>query len=54
MNLIMFMIAGYETTSTTLSNCFQVLATHPHEQQKLVDEIQSLLENVPDVKYFTQ
>lgn len=45
----MFMIAGYETTSTTLSNCLQVLATHQHEQQKLIDEIDSFLENVPDV-----
>ena len=36
------MLAGYETTSTTLSYCTYVLAKHPEEQQKLVDEINSL------------
>ena len=36
------MLAGYETTSTTLSYCTYVLAKQPEEQQKLVDEINSL------------
>ena len=49
MNLILFMMAGYETTSTTLAYCMHVLAKYPHEQQKLVDEINSYLEGVPDV-----
>ena len=48
-NLILFMIAGYETTSTTLSYCMFVLARHPKEQQKLIEEIDLLLEDVPDV-----
>lgn len=38
-NLIMFMLAGYETTSTALSySCF-VLATNQIEQQKVRDEV---------------
>ena len=35
------MLAGYETTSTTLSYCTYVLAKYPDEQQKLYDEISS-------------
>ncbi|CAF4663757.1 unnamed protein product [Rotaria sp. Silwood1] len=38
-NIFLFMIAGYETTSTALSYISYVLATHPNEQQKLQDEI---------------
>ena len=33
------MLAGYETTSTTLTYSTYVLATHLEEQQKLFDEI---------------
>ena len=39
MNMILFMLAGYETTSSTLTYCTYVLAKHPEEQQKLFDEI---------------
>lgn len=39
MNLSLFMLAGYETTSTTLSYCTYVLAKYPEEQQRLHDEI---------------
>ena len=39
MNLTLFMLAGYETTSTTLSYATFVLAKLPEEQQKLYDEI---------------
>ncbi len=42
-NLILFMLAGYETTSTALSYCVYILAKHPEEQQKLVDEITDYL-----------
>jgi cytochrome P450 len=41
MNLSLFMLAGYETTSTTLSYCTYILAKYPDEQQKLYDEISS-------------
>ena len=43
MNLVTFMLAGYETTSTTLSYASFVLARYPDEQVKLLDEINSVL-----------
>ena len=46
------MLAGYETTSTTLSYCTYVLAKHPEEQQKLVDEINSQFNQKTDVICF--
>nr|QEV83808.1 cytochrome P450 [Brachionus rotundiformis] len=44
-NLILFMLAGYETTSTTLSYASHVLATHPDEQLRLHDEISAAFGN---------
>ena len=38
-NVFIFMIAGYETTSTALAYSTYVLATLPHIQDKLVEEI---------------
>ncbi|CAF1089703.1 unnamed protein product, partial [Rotaria sordida] len=38
-NILLFMVAGYETTSTALAYIFYVLATHPKEQQKLQDHV---------------
>ena len=38
-NILIFMIAGYETTSTTLAYCTYVLATRPDLQEKLFNEI---------------
>lgn len=40
-NTIAFLLAGYETTATTLGYCMYVLATHPEELKKLQDEIDS-------------
>nr|QVK45584.1 cytochrome P450 [Brachionus paranguensis] len=44
-NLVLFMLAGYETTSTALSYSSHVLATHPDEQLRLHDEISSVFGN---------
>ena len=44
-NLVVFLLAGYETTSTSLAYAFYVLATNPNEQEKLINEID---EHFPD------
>ncbi|UJR29508.1 hypothetical protein I4U23_010725 [Adineta vaga] len=38
-NILIFMIAGYETTSTTLAYCIYILATKANIQEKLFNEI---------------
>lgn len=59
-NLIMFMVVGYETTSTALSYSVFVLATQPHIQLKVRQEIENCFmspeskpntENVKDLSY---
>ncbi|KAM3939196.1 cytochrome P450 3A24-like [Leptodactylus fuscus] len=42
---LIFIIAGYETTSTTLMFVAYLLATHPDVQTKLQEEIDTLLPN---------
>ena len=39
MNLLLFMLAGYDTTSNALSYMTYLLATHPDEQEKTRDEV---------------
>ena len=40
-NLIDFLLAGFETTYTTLNYCFYALTKYPDEMVKLQDEIDS-------------
>jgi thromboxane-A synthase len=54
-NLVLFMLAGYDTTSIGLSYSLLTLAKYPEEQQKLVDEIdfdaECTTDNVHQYKY---
>lgn len=42
MNLMMFLLAGYETTSVTLAILTHLLAQHPDEMHKLQAELEPL------------
>ncbi|XP_077879135.1 cytochrome P450 3A4-like [Ictidomys tridecemlineatus] len=48
---IIFILAGYHTTSTTLSFIMYVLATHPDVQKKLQQEVDETLPNKAPVTY---
>ncbi|XP_036604529.1 cytochrome P450 3A24-like [Trichosurus vulpecula] len=48
---IIFILAGYETSSSVLSFLFYNLATHPEIQQKLQKEIDAVLPNKEAVTY---
>ncbi|XP_070570923.1 cytochrome P450 3A2-like [Ptychodera flava] len=41
--ILVFLLAGYETTGVTLTFCAYVLATHPDVQDKLIEEIDGRL-----------
>ncbi len=41
---ILFLAAGYETTATTLCFVTYNLATHPGVQEKLIQEVDQVLE----------
>ncbi|CAF0926627.1 unnamed protein product [Brachionus calyciflorus] len=49
LNLTLFMFAGYETTSTTLSYATYILAKYPDEQLKLFEAISTVLDKEEDV-----
>ena len=56
MNAMVFMLAGYDTTSTALSFCFHVLAKNLEEQAKVREEIDSYFSsqsNVIIIYFFT-
>lgn len=59
-NLVGFLLAGFETTSTALNYCFYILSTHCDEQHKLQEEIDSFfktnnaqpdLDNINQLQY---
>jgi cytochrome P450 len=50
-NILLFMIAGYETTSTTLAYCTYVLARESLVQKKLQAEIDLNQKNEEDNDY---
>ncbi|XP_062036814.1 cytochrome P450 3A6 [Lepus europaeus] len=50
---IIILFAGYETTSSTLSFIMYLLATHPDVQQKLQEEINTVLPNKALATYDT-
>ena len=52
--MALFLLAGYETTSTTLSYAFYILATLSEEQEKLINEIDEHFTNDFDVSWLNQ
>jgi cytochrome P450 len=46
---LIFLLAGYETTSTLMSFFFYVMATDPTIQEKVYEEIQQELGDVSQV-----
>ncbi|CAI9591536.1 unnamed protein product, partial [Staurois parvus] len=48
---VVFILAGYETTSMTLTYLFHNLATHPDVQLKLQEEVDSYLPNKASATY---
>ncbi len=50
---LVFFLAGYETTASTLSFCIYELALNPDIQQKLYDEVMSSLDSNGTIPYDT-
>ncbi|KAI7693639.1 hypothetical protein SSS_06904 [Sarcoptes scabiei] len=48
---MIFFLAGYETTATTLAHCFYELAMNQDVQQKLYNEIKSVLDDGKPLNY---
>lgn len=52
-NVLLFIIAGYFTTSSTLSWIFIMLSLHPHIQHKISEEIATICNNtIPNYNHF--
>ena len=51
MSLSLFILAGYETTSTTLGLIMRNLALMPEEQQKIVNELFDAFPDESTVSY---
>uniref|UniRef100_A0A914XLL0 Uncharacterized protein n=1 Tax=Plectus sambesii TaxID=2011161 RepID=A0A914XLL0_9BILA len=49
--LLIFLLAGYETTATTLHFALYMLAMHPEVQDKLVDEIHEVIGQTDEILY---
>lgn len=49
-NLTLFMLAGYETTSSALTYASYILATHPSEQKILIEEIGAFFDNEKNIE----
>ena len=49
----LFLIAGYETTATTLSFCSYELALHPEIQERLYEEIKTVFDENGKINYET-
>ena len=47
---LLFMVAGYETTSVLMSFFFYVMATEPTVQEKVYEEIRQVLGDVSEIK----
>lgn len=50
-NSVLFFLAGYETTGSTLSFCLYELATNPDIQEKLYQEIKSVVNSGQKLDY---
>eukprot|EP00914_Ancora_sagittata_P021358 GHVO01042172.1.p1 GENE.GHVO01042172.1~~GHVO01042172.1.p1 ORF type:complete len:479 (+),score=43.05 GHVO01042172.1:1546-2982(+) len=48
---VLFLVAGYETTSTALSFCSYVLAMNPDKQELLFEEVDQNMGNEEDLTY---
>ena len=49
---VIFMVAGFETTGSTLSYMAYVLATHPEIQEKLLEELDEAVESRGDMPLY--
>ena len=49
--MVVFVLAGYDSTSTALTSCIHVLANYPDEMKKLQEEIDMLYSNEVQVSF---